>query len=225
MNKKIILIAAAAVLSFIFASCGEKGPVGPSGTDTFSVMNIQDGVYPSDVYAGTTDAQIRLSNPTVNYGTAASGWVGSWLTLAERTMIKFDISGLLPAGATITNAYLTLHTSAYDGSGATVTAYKLTAPFVEANTTWNDSATATPWTAAGGDYGAAAISDSVHMRNEDFYTLKLNVDMVKSWYTTPSTNYGIILKGADEAASNDVYVDTKNNGTAEFRPRLTIYYK
>lgn len=103
------------------------------------------------------DTWLDQANPATNYGGSSALTVTSlYLDPSERNsraILKFNISSI-PAGSIISSATLKLKAfSMWDATGRTYWAYRLTTTdWVEIECTWNNKATGTGWSTAGGDY-------------------------------------------------------------------------
>jgi hypothetical protein len=234
MNKKVILVCVFILCVLFFASCGagDRGPAGPAGPDggNLSVMNFQDGVYPSTAYAGTSDSYINAgAGADINYGGADTMYLGfdGASGGAERCVIKFDLSPLDSQPVTVKYAYITLYISQQTSfNNLNTTAHKLISAWDEGGITWNDGSSGVPWTAAGGDYGAAAAGSSVLLDSKFVYvTFTLDAGMVQSWVTDPGRNYGVILISDIENSGFFGFFTKDYSITPAQRPRLTVYYE
>jgi hypothetical protein len=224
--KKYFAVTAMLILSVLAASCGSSSPAGPAGATVYTAK-FQNGVYPTAAYAGSADTGLYQVNPDLNFSTIATNWAGFFVTGAiEHYVIRYDLSSIVPSNVKVTKAYLTVKCSTVAGAVSnTYTAYALTTANSISNATWNSSDTGTPWTAPGGDFGAAAKSSSVMMNTPGIYVFSLDTDMVKSWISSPSTNYGIVLKGANETGPRaEVVIINDDNGSTADRPLLTVEY-
>jgi hypothetical protein len=106
------------------------------------------------------DTLIRQLTPTTTYNTYTKGWAdsavegiaGSWI----ETLLRFDLSTCLPAGARVVSASLNVYVT--NASASPIVVDELLRPFTGA-ATWRQAASGVPWTTegamgAGTDYGA-----------------------------------------------------------------------
>jgi hypothetical protein len=234
MNKKIFAIPVLTAAILFLAGCGGAGipgAPGPAG-DSLVMAVFQDGVYPSAAYAGTSDAYIESGAASGNnYGssdTLYAGYDGA-SGGSERSVLRFDVSGLSSQPIFVKRAYLTLYASQRVSlTDFSVSAYRLLASWTEGDVTWDDSSAGVLWAAPGGNYSAAASSDSVLMNTVNApVTFTLDQSMVQGWIDSPQSNYGIILVStAESGASSNWYgfVSKDNTLSPGLRPRLTVYY-
>jgi hypothetical protein len=162
----------------------------------------------------------------------------------RRVLIKFDVAGAIPAGATITSVKLTMNMSKTIAGATPVTLNKVNAdwgegtsnaganegkgaPATTGDATWlHRIFNSTMWTNAGGDYGYG-VSASLSVDGIRSYTWlstsQLVVD-VQGWLTNPSSNFGWIIIGDESSASTAKRFDSRENATLSKRPSLIITY-
>ena len=108
------------------------------------------------------DSWINSGLPGKNYGGCDTLKVGSQTGPAEswRALLRFDLADL-PAGAQILSAQLRLVKVGGDPASQTVTAYRVTSPWVEGSggctgaasqSNWTQATVTQPWTTPGGDF-------------------------------------------------------------------------
>jgi hypothetical protein len=199
--------------------------------DTINLVSTRDNT----LYDDPTGALSNGAGQFFFVGDTAAG-------LRRRALVRFDLSGI-PAGATITNVTLTLHMSMAAGGATDVSAFRVLsdwgegasvaagnggagAPAATGDATWlhtffNTSLWATP----GGDFAASSsATTSVNgVASYNWSSAGLLGD-VQQWISTPSSNFGWILRGDEVALSTSKRFDTRENTTASFRPALTIDY-
>ena len=132
--------------------------------------------------------------------------------------LRWDLSQI-PAGATVSNATVTLNIS--NPSPQTYGAYELKKAWNEGQLSWNQAATGTPWATAGakGATDRGAQIASVTPTAIAPYTFTIPASVVQGWLSTPSSNNGILL--ANTTNFDGFVFDTKEGATA---PKLTINY-
>ena len=104
---------------------------------------------PQTMQPATADTYINEAAATTNYGTAADFRIQKGTGSNQFSLLKFDFSSVVPAGATITLATLSLY--AYTANGPdTLTAYRLLrTDWSESQATWNEYKTGSSWGTAG----------------------------------------------------------------------------
>ncbi|MEV6843620.1 DNRLRE domain-containing protein [Actinoplanes sp. NPDC051411] len=160
--------------------------------------------------AATTlgSAQPATAFPTLTDSGVAQPWIevgdNSSSLGKARAVVDF---GALPAtigtNALVKEAHLKLwqEQTTTTSTGAVYELHALTRSFNAAQATWNSAATGTAWTAAGGDYTAAAAGTVSGLTNDPN---RQNLDatgIVQGWVTTPASNHGLELKLANEATT------------------------
>lgn len=219
----VLLIAVAAVM---FSCKGAAGPTGADGAGWLS-MSFQEGALPDSSYTGAEDNRIWSgANAAVNYSTNVYLQLGySAASEAKRALIRFDISAI-PYNATIQKATLTMFCDGvYTGSTAFALYKVITHTWVENQSTWNNYATASAWTTAGGNYDATALGADVRTGTVNaFYSWDISKAAVQDWLTTPANNRGMIMKSSNEATQNESSFYSAKSATIMSRPKLTVYY-
>lgn len=181
-------------------------------------------IQPSDA-----DAFILDNFPSVNTGSAAqvqAGVVSSGKI--RRSVFRFDFSAL-PADITIISATLSLYHAADSDApqeGETYWIYRLTQTgWVESQVTWDDYATSTPWTSAGGDFtttdgSSAAMAAIGNWTDWDVKTL------VEYFIDNDSSIANFLLVDDTEVVPDGLVTIHSNNYVADtsLRPKLVIEY-
>jgi transcription elongation factor len=98
----------------------------------------------------TADASLYQGAADTNYGTVINVETDMASGAMFRSIFSFDFSALVPTGATITSAILSLfHRSNY-ATGRTIAVYRLLrTDWVESQATWNSYKTGSAWGTAG----------------------------------------------------------------------------
>ncbi len=228
--KKHISIFLVLALSFFLFSC-QKGATGPAGaTGTTPSDSVHTAVYQQGVatYAGCYDARIWNELPDANYGSVSSSMVGTYSTdQAKRFIIEFYINDI-PPDAQIQKTVISLKSDNTMFESPSFTFYEMDTPWMENETTWNESQTAVSWTTPGGDYDdTTPVSNSVSVGEAyTWYSWTVDKSLIESKISDPSSTYGFILVRDNEISYGDNQAEFiySEYGTAEDRPKLTIYY-
>lgn len=182
-----------------------------------TVIEFQDGVYPTAGYAGTRDTYIWDLNPTTSYGTATTFISDINASDERRGLIKFDISSI-PAGATIVGAYIDLFINT-EGQGWR---------FHKALVSWSESSTYDSLTGGmdADDVDASIAHDVDIGRNLDTLTIHVRnnipIATVQGWLDTPSTNHGYLVLATH--ATDGQQHRSREHATTSTRPRLYVRY-
>jgi hypothetical protein len=203
------------------------------------VPPLQDNTLVERVAA--SEQRSNGAGPVLRAGRTAEG-----ANSVRRALLAFDVAGALPAGATITAAWLTLEVTdvALDGAASVaVRAHRLLADWGEGDSFALGGRGAEPepgdatwlhtfydhafWTTPGGDFvPAASAARDVGMPGAYTWpsTPGLIAD-VQSWLDAPSSNFGWILVG-DESASRSVRVFGSRESVDETqRPALLVAWE
>jgi hypothetical protein len=220
---------------------GDQGPTGIAGGNTATAV-FQDGVSPVAAYTGCQDALLDSSEPNGNAGGCNYILSGIYSTTTQyNTAIKFDLSYIVPSNVQVTSAVLTLYTdSATDNSGSnTYTAYAITRLWTEGtgacgsattgvNVSWNTyDGAGNLWTAPGGDFSATAASNALNVTAVavgSALSFNLNTAVVQSWISSPSTNYGLMIKGSAASGTGWLRPCSREISNTAYRPKLTVNY-
>jgi hypothetical protein len=169
------------------------------------------------------DALLSQLNPDVNYGThpdfISFDWTFTGVEKLGNSLLQFDLSSI-PSNVIITDAKLSLFynsNSANAGQEGENACYlkKVISPWDETTVTWNTAPATTM-------DGAVSLSKSSSV-NQDYPDIDIT-NLVKDWYSNPSTNYGVML----ELVNKTLYSSMKfcSSDASEFnkRPKLEICY-
>jgi hypothetical protein len=159
----------------------------------------------------------------------------------RRGVLAFDVSGNIPAGATITSVSLSMNMSMTSSNAPrTVELHKLLASWGQGTSQASGQegmgAPATPndptwrhrffdtifWTAQGGDF-SATVSGSQSVGPIGVYTWSSPqmVADVQSWLNNPDSNFGWLVLGDESGIATTKRFDTRESASP---PLLTIEY-
>lgn len=169
--------------------------------------------------AESEDAFLSSSDPTSNYG--ATDYVSTF----ERFLVRFT----LPSSVTnrrIVSSRLSFYVWAQENYQADqyLNLYRVTRPWVEAQTTWNLAAVGTPWTTAGASHVAddrgELLGRILQQPNADhIYYPALDVTtLVQEWACGTVPNHGVLLMNSPVTR---IGLKASEYGTG---PRLVITY-
>ena len=162
----------------------------------------------------------------------------------QRAVLAFDVTGNLPADATVTSASLTLWLiDAPGGGGQTHTLHRILADWGEGTSSGfgGTGAPATPgdatwlhtfwpdqsWASEGGDFDAAVSGSQIVGTTEAFYTWTSTPQMVadvQGWLDAPGSNFGWLLLGNESDLFTARKFASREHDPDLFRPELTIEY-
>lgn len=137
----------------------------------------------------------------------------------RRSLVKFDTSAIPSSATGIKNAILRLNVNSlsnawnYSSTNGHVAVYKVINDWTEAEATWNNRKSGTPWTTSGGDFldapakwvGSSVLSNSFTSadQNNQFWMDFDVTDIVDSWRISPAQNYGFLVKLFDSTNENN----------------------
>src|SRR5205807_1210900 len=138
--------------------------------------------------------------------------------------LRFDLSWH-PAGSVIGDAPLNLYQTS--GVGPTVTGYavQVTSSWNEAQATWNNRMTGTPWGTAGGDINIHVIGQ-VSLDNTAGWRSWNVTQLVDLWYRGRLPNNGLMLAAISTGANADkTFFSSDYAVDSTRRPRLDLSYR
>ena len=199
--------------------------------DYFDTMlkSFQDGLAPDPSYAGTRDAYIRQASATTAHGLETTLQVdgddpsGSGNDM--NILLAWDVSAI-PPGAVVIDAGIELQVT--NPSSGSYTCYALQRGWIEAETTWNQAASSTPWetpgAAGGADRGGTALC-TVTAGVVGPLAVPLNaagIAAVQAWVDNPAGNHGLLI--GNPATTDGADFHARESGDAMARPRLNVTY-
>jgi hypothetical protein len=217
VSFKLSILLPFFIACLLFVSCKDsRGPAGPAGPNGSVLAVFQQWASPSSYYFGESDTYISSGSPDSNYGGGVSAPAGPYSGFGtRRILIKFDISGDMPPGVIVTGASLELYcTYADTGNGNTLTAYRVTQPWIETGATWNSDGT-NPWTGGAYDIPAGTPEFCTKAAENSYVNFTIDPGIVQSWVDDPAGNNGLLIIASSEDTStyNTVSFYTKENGT------------
>ena len=207
----------------------------PAFADTATIPATRD----ITLYESATGGVSNGAGPTMFAGrTAASS------NSRRRALVRFDVAGAVPTGATITAATLTLNLSQAGSPGAQpVELHRVLADWGEGasngGAAGGTGAASTPddatwihrffpgilWATAGGDFAAAASgTQSVALEGPYSWSGAGLVADVQAWLDAPATNFGWLLLGNEAASQSVKRFDTREAVVDSVRPQLVVEF-
>ncbi|MBY0313363.1 MAG: DNRLRE domain-containing protein [Phycisphaerales bacterium] len=187
------------------------------------------------------DAAGSLSNGAGQYLFAGRTLQG----LARRTLLRFDVSGQVPAGSTITSASLTLHVSRGVSSIVPMSVHRVSADWGEGasdavdeegtgidaepgDATWlNTFYPGSTWTNPGGDF-LSTPSAIANIGGVGFWTWGSTSSLIadaQAMLDQPGSNFGWMILGDEfDTPPTAKRFDSRENPEASFRPVLRLEY-
>ncbi|KPI07887.1 RHS repeat-associated core domain containing protein-containing protein [Actinobacteria bacterium OK006] len=170
-------------------------------------MRLVQGTTP-----GVTDTTLSSATPTTNLDTVSRDGVGQkWLSVGNNTptnstektraVMEFPTTAI-PTTATVLESRLFMWgaETTTKANGAIYELHGLNKDFTETQATWNNAATGTVWTTAGGDY-SGTVSDTVASVSDVGRHWWDATSLTQGWTRTPSSNHGALIKLKDETST------------------------
>lgn len=203
---------------------------------TVSLTPVQDNTMYSE--SGSTSNGAGPLYAGVPGGISGAG-------LIRRALVKFNLSSI-PTASTVTNVTLTVLVAKTNTGAATFELHKVSAAWGEGTSsgvgqgapatandaTWTQrlfsSTTPVNWTTAGGDFSATISSSQSLSTAATSYTFPTSAQLVadtQGWVTNSATNFGWLIKVANEGASgSSKELASREDLTAANRPTLTVTF-
>jgi RHS repeat-associated protein len=193
----------------------------PTAGSTVQIVNASAATSLSSAKPTTVEQHIT-GQPWTSVGDDSATFGTTRSVFAFPSMASAGI----PSDATVSEAHLKLW-GFYNDSGsptAAYDAYELTQSFTASQATWNNAATGTPWTTAGGTYSSTLQSQVTDLNPDPSRHNWAVTAAVKDWITTPAHEDGLIVKLDSSAiAERELFTDT-TAPEAALRPELVVTY-
>ena len=160
----------------------------------------------------------------------------------RRALLRFDVAGAVPPGATVTAVTLRMRMSRTRGGTETLTLHRVLADWGEGasdasgpegagtraamgDATWVHRFFDTQaWDTPGGDFetapsGGTAVGGT---GSDTWASAEAMVADVQSWLDAPEGNFGWLLKGNEDARQTAKRFDSREHSNGASRPQLTI---
>lgn len=202
-----------------------------------SAALLVSAAFSAPAFAQTT-IQLTQSNDTVirggTYATTNFSDVSILVTRASddaeyerRSLLKFDTQNSIPADSDISSAKLTLTVAASGSQNRTISAYRISQSYEEAESTWKVRKSSTAWSSAGGDYAekwaSATVTATVGSRVTFDVTAMVQAAVNGNFGSSRYTRIALIDTGASSGDSYKAYYSSEA-GDASVRPVLTVTY-
>ncbi|OEC01259.1 hypothetical protein GY31_13200 [Lysinibacillus sphaericus] len=207
-------------------------------------LNSEDRVYPITIdptivrlqtSANMEDTTIRSAAPTQTGGNDFELGVGTAVGgNTVRSLLKFDLS-VVPSSTTIVSADLNLwFSSTNNNSPISINLHNVTSPWEENQASWTYAKTIpyTTWKTAGGDFSTNTIGSVKNIGTpptniaDAMVNWKVPLNVVQGWINNPSTNYGFLLKGDNEATQiYKKFASSEQSTLNQYKPQLVVTYK
>lgn len=178
------------------------------------------------------DTMIIQENPTTNYGTETGLYIGEnyGSTQLARTLIKFDLSAVPTLYISDDATFSLWHYSDQSNNTRNIALYRLKRNWVETEANWNNYASGSAWSTAGGfdtsdcesgtNVGVRSFSATESTGKKDW---SVDAKSLEDMCNGVWTNYGWLIKAWTE--DNDQHrFRSSDYTTSTERPKLTFEY-
>ena len=229
---KIQLVVLVGMTFLLAVACGGGGTSTPLTAPVELAPSRDNALYESDTGSLSNGAGTNFFVGKNNSGNLRRG------------LIRFDVTGSIPAGTNITGATLTLNMSRTSSGPQTIELHRLLVEWGEGasitsgsggggatsstgDATWVHSFFPdTDWATPGGDFLNATSADS-SVDDTGKYTWGPTDQMtadVQDWLDAPGYNYGWILVGNETEVQTTKRFDSRENEAEANSPVLTITF-
>lgn len=174
----------------------------------------------------TADTYVRADQPSNTFGSTTELLVGQLTsTQAMHALLTFDLSAI-PVDATINSVSLVMRQSSEDGSSAittiTLELHALTQAYVASQATWNNAATGTAWTTAGGTFDSTVLS-TVNVRTRPSQAPVITLPVDQTWASTSS--FVAAVQGGADGSNSISFLFKDANETNVARELIKFFSK
>jgi hypothetical protein len=183
---------------------------------------------PQTVQPSTADNQILENVPNTNYGTETYCGVAPTTNARAFTLLTFDFSTVVPVGATITLATLSLY-CAYSLENRTITCYRLLrTDWHETQSTWNIYKTSNNWGTAGAlnattDYTTTDAATATSVAVGQWLNETVTAQVQTALDSVAGVAHFLLVDAGATNASYNMY-RSRSYATTSLRPKLYIEY-
>jgi endonuclease/exonuclease/phosphatase family metal-dependent hydrolase len=145
-------------------------------------------------------------------------------TYVRRGLLKFDTQTLVPAGASIASARLTITMAGGNSESRKLSAYAVVSSYDEAVATWNSRNASTKWSKGGGDLGSKYDSETVTNASGSKVTFDVTAlvqAVVRGDFVNRYTRVALIDEGGSSRGSYK-RIHSEDASNAANRPVLTV---
>jgi hypothetical protein len=214
MLRVLGLCTSLALLTWLMVGCGgvqqqlSWTPTDPAAAPPESPARV--------TLVPVADTSLYEGAPGVNYGTMVRLYCGNYPDGKNRRgLMRFDLSAV-PASATVTRATLRIYLYAVHQGTDQYRVHGVTKAWEERRATWsNMNASYDP---------AASAKRAIRIDLQGKYAQFNITSLVQRWVTTPSTNYGLLLRGTEGASHRGIVLGSREYLTPSWRPKLTVKY-
>ena len=217
-----------------------------SAQDTVILDASQDNTL-YETAMDTSEDQFEVSNGSGSYTFSGRTGLDAGYKL-RRSLLKFDLTSVIPADAIIVFAEISIYQSkAAPGSPpVSMAMHRVLQSWGEAGSDafgaegqgiWAEAGDATwhhriypdeLWSTAGGSFAATASAATTVGQQLQSYTWTCTsalLDDLNGWLITPSNNFGWIMVGGEGGGFSAHRFSSRENSNTDQRPKLTLIYQ
>lgn len=180
---------------------------------------LQEGLQPDAAYAHH-GADVWQCQPNANYEGDAM-WLlgrndgGGWDPCFGWPYLRFDLQGVVPEGASLVQAVLSMYLYEGYGDDQTAASHRVLGPWDEASLTYNSMPP---------DWNNGQYESQVLLTGLGWWDWDIS-QMAAAWLADPASNYGLAIQPIDALADGEfVLLRSDDAASASQRPELTIDY-
>src|SRR5262245_19359889 len=189
----------------------------PASAQTIQLTQANDTVIRGGTYANTNFSGDHI------LATRAS----SDDTYVRHSLLKFDTQNSIPADSNISSATLTLTIHGGNSENRTISAYRISQSYEEAESTWKIRKSGYAWGSAGGDFAeswaSATVSNSAGSRVTFDVTNMVQAAVNGNFGSSRYTRIALVDSGASSENSYKEYYSSEAVDSSN-RPVLTVTY-
>ncbi|MGC8826548.1 MAG: DNRLRE domain-containing protein, partial [Anaerolineae bacterium] len=202
----------------------------PTATPAPTVICLQQGL---GGYTGSIDTYLDIAYPNTNYGNG----IKLYAKTEDNTnvLVKFDLTGKLPAGAQVISATLKLFWESTNPANIPITlyTYQVLRPWAEDQATWNSALAGVGWAVPGVNgvgVDRSGTPDDVLSCYDPTRDIDRWIDLdvsesAQHWAGSPGENYGVVVKPYRCRDMTALYTFSSSESTVQaYRPQLCLAY-
>jgi hypothetical protein len=210
--------------------------VNPLALGLFAILLSTEAPGDSVTLTPSADAELREASALGSFGTGTtmvSGGLGvNAGNTRRRALLRFELTGQIPPGATITSVELELQAVSMlppDPVSSTFELHRLLRPWSETAVTWTwTDRPSAPWGAGGAgreDDAVSTPSANVHVIGLGLYTFASTPELVadvQQWLDDPISNAGWLLRSDTELPFTARHFGTREHANSPARLTVTF---
>lgn len=184
------------------------------------------------IQPSNADTSLFMNAPTTNYGTNTKIYVLGYYAAGNNkisSILKFDFSAVVPAGATITLATLSLY-CLQSVASRTITVYRLLrTDWVETGATWNVYKTGSNWGTAGAlgsgvDFTPTDAASATSVAADGWLNEIVTAQVQTALDSVGGVAHFFVADAAASSGGVSNNYSSNNDATTTLRPKLYIEY-